>query len=111
MFTARGADLLGKGGTGGSDSHSVEGIGSSVTVFDNPIKDREDLLSNLMGGPFYVGQGLNKNALKRFPWPYKEEVRNALGYKFWLASSISTFQNNWNNDLHIGVFQYFKALK
>ena len=67
LFTSRVADFLGKGGTGGSDSHSIEGIGSSVTVFDNPIKDRDDLVSNLIEGSFYVGQGLNKNALKRFP--------------------------------------------
>ena len=67
LFTSRVADFLGKGGTGGSDSHSREGIGSSVTVFDNPIKDRDDLVSNLIEGPFYVGQGLNKNTLKRFP--------------------------------------------
>ncbi len=68
QFTGQIAYLLEKGGTGGSDSHSVEGIGTSVTVFENEIKDREDLINELMGGSFYPGQGLNKNDLKRFCW-------------------------------------------
>ena len=67
-FTGQIADFLGKGGTGGSDSHSVEGIGTSVTVFEDKIKDRDDLIKKLEGGSFYPAQGLNKNDLKRFRW-------------------------------------------
>ena len=68
IFAGQIADFLEKGGTGGSDAHSIEGIGNSVTVFQDDVADTDDLIEKLRLGFFYPAQGLNQKALKRFRW-------------------------------------------
>ena len=63
-FTSDIAKYLGINGTGGSDSHSVQGIGKSLTVFENQITDQESLISELKAGNFYPAEGLNVGDLK-----------------------------------------------
>lgn len=46
-FALEVARSLGERGTGGSDAHSTEGIGSCITVFDGPIRSEADLLEAL----------------------------------------------------------------
>ena len=41
------ARSLGERGTGGSDAHSTEGIGSCITIFDGDIRSEADLLEAL----------------------------------------------------------------
>ena len=43
-FALEVASELGFRGTGGSDAHSVHGLGKAVTVFDNGIDSEEDLI-------------------------------------------------------------------
>ena len=63
-FTSDIANYLGINGTGGSDSHSVQGIGKSLTVFENQITDLASLISELKAGKFYPAEGLNIGDLK-----------------------------------------------
>ena len=63
-FTSDIANYLGINGTGGSDSHSVQGIGKSLTVFENQITDQASLISELKAGKFYPAAGLNIGDLK-----------------------------------------------
>ncbi len=63
-FTGEIANHLGINGTGGSDSHSVQGIGKSLTVFENQITDQAALISELKAGKFYPAEGLNIGDLK-----------------------------------------------
>ncbi len=39
-------------GTGGSDAHSSVGVGSCATIFENPIRNEEDLVRELKAGRF-----------------------------------------------------------
>lgn len=57
-FTVEVAARLGLKGTGGSDAHSVHGIGCFVTVFEKEIKDEADLIAELLAGRFHAGGGL-----------------------------------------------------
>ena len=57
---------LNKNGTGGSDAHSIQGIGKSVTVFDSKINDTTSLVKNLKLGNFYPAEGLNIGRLTPF---------------------------------------------
>ena len=52
------AQRLGERGTGGSDAHSVEGIGSCVTVFDGDIRSEADMLEALRAGAYHPLDGL-----------------------------------------------------
>ena len=63
-FTSDIANYLGINGTGGSDSHSVQGIGKSLTVFENQITDQASLIAELKAGKFYPAEGLNIGNLK-----------------------------------------------
>mgnify|MGYP001284121746 CR=1 FL=1 len=65
-FTLEIADQLSIPGTGGSDSHSVQGIGKSLTIFDDEVKDQSSLIKALKSGKFYPAEGLNTGTLKRF---------------------------------------------
>ena len=60
------ADTLNKKGTGGSDSHSIQGIGKSITVFESDIYDSESLLKNLKSGKFHAAEGLNIGKMTPF---------------------------------------------
>lgn len=44
--------------TGGSDAHSSRGIGSFVTIFEQEIRNRTDLIAALKGGRFRPGRRL-----------------------------------------------------
>ena len=65
-FTLEIATVLGKLGTGGSDSHSVQGIGKSLTVFEDEISDERDLIESMTAGRFITAEGLNVGLLKQF---------------------------------------------
>ena len=66
QFTKEMGDLLGMKGTGGSDSHSKQGLGKSLTVFEKPITDRESLIHQLKEGAFFPAEGLNVGKLQNF---------------------------------------------
>ena len=53
-------------GTGGSDSHSKQGLAKSLTVFENQITNKDKLVEQLKIGNFYAAEGLNVGKLKRF---------------------------------------------
>lgn len=65
-FALEVAHTLNKKGTGGSDSHSINGIGKSITVFESNICDSESLLENLKSGSFHAAEGLNIGKLTPF---------------------------------------------
>ncbi|MDC0035168.1 PHP domain-containing protein [Chloroflexi bacterium] len=65
-FTLEIANYLGKPATGGSDSHSDQGIGKSYTVFENEILDRETLIAEIKANRFYPAEGLNTGNIKDF---------------------------------------------
>ncbi|MBR48621.1 MAG: hypothetical protein CL734_00125 [Chloroflexi bacterium] len=65
-FTLEIAKILNKPGTGGSDAHSIQGIGKSCTVFENPVHSKSDLIKELKNGNFYPAEGLNKLDLHEF---------------------------------------------
>ena len=51
------AEKLGLPGTGGSDAHRVDELATWVTVFENEIKDEDELLQELHAGRFRAVQG------------------------------------------------------
>ena len=51
------AETLGLPGTGGSDAHRVDEIATWITVFDNDIKDENELVHELQAGRFRAVQG------------------------------------------------------
>jgi len=56
-FAGEVAKYLGENGTGGSDAHSIHGIGSCVTVFDGDIRSKADLLEALRSGNYHSRLG------------------------------------------------------
>jgi len=52
--------------TGGSDAHSSRGIGSFVTVFEQEIRSRGDLISELKAGRFRPARRLRDGAVVPF---------------------------------------------
>jgi hypothetical protein len=52
--------------SGGSDSHSIQGIGRSFTIFENNIPDRETLIAEIRAERFYPAEGLNIGKVQRF---------------------------------------------
>ncbi len=65
LAAQKAAAILGKKGTGGSDAHSTLSVGSCVTVFDYPVLNEAQLVSQLRKGSFYAKK--------------KEETQNVLG--------------------------------
>jgi len=57
---------LGKRGIGGSDAHSVAGLGCYTTVFQGRPASVAELIEELKGGRFYPAQGLLQGRLDRF---------------------------------------------
>ena len=53
------AEVLGFQGTGGSDAHSVNGLGKGVTVFPGDIRNQADLLESLRAGEFFPVEGFH----------------------------------------------------
>lgn len=66
QFTKEMSTLIGLRGTGGSDSHSKQGLGKSLTVFETPITDKASLIQQLKKGAFYPAEGLNIGNLRKF---------------------------------------------
>ncbi len=52
-------ELFGRAGTGGSDAHSVNGMGKGVTVFPGDIRSHQDLLEALRAGDFFPVEGFH----------------------------------------------------
>jgi predicted metal-dependent phosphoesterase TrpH len=53
------AQALGRWGTGGSDAHSVDGLGKGATVFPGDIRTQQDLLEALRAGDFFPVEGFH----------------------------------------------------
>ena len=62
-FALEVARSLGEPGTGGSDAHSTEGIGSCITVFDGDIRSEADLLEALRAGAYRPVDGFPQREL------------------------------------------------
>ena len=65
-FAWKVARHLGKPMVGGSDAHSVNGIGKCVTVFPEPVSSPEEFLQALHAGHFYPATGLLIGNLQPF---------------------------------------------
>jgi hypothetical protein len=70
QFALRVARLVGKRGIGASDCHSTQGVGYFVTVFEEELRDQEQMLALLRARRFYPAQGLPAGDLR----PYEEEL-------------------------------------
>ena len=55
-FALEAARHLGLGGTGGSDAHSLHGLGSCVTVFDGDVTSDSDLIEAIRSKAFSADQ-------------------------------------------------------
>lgn len=77
VFALRVAQLLGKPGTGGSDAHSTQGIGSYCVVFEKDLTSQEEMLAELHAGRFYAAHGLLTGDLQRFTETSLGEVAEA----------------------------------
>lgn len=73
VLAYRVAQAIGRPGTGGSDAHSMHGIGCFTTCFPADLKDDKDLLEALKAGEFYPAQGLLSGQLARYE-PELEEA-------------------------------------
>lgn len=60
------ARVLGWVGTGGSDAHSDQGLGTCVTVFDGDVRSEADLIEALHAKAFKPAQGLHVGQLQPF---------------------------------------------
>ena len=65
-FTLEIANYLNIPATGGSDSHSIQGIGRSFTIFENDIPDRETLIAEIKAKRIYPAEGLNIGKVQKF---------------------------------------------
>src|SRR5437870_5281480 len=61
--------VLGKRGIGASDCHSTQGVGYYVTVFEDELRDQENMLEQLRARRFHAAEGLPAGELR----PYLEE--------------------------------------
>lgn len=66
LFALKVAQALDKPGTGGSDAHSTQGIGTYCAVLDSDVGTQEQLLEELHAGRFHAGHGLLDGELQRF---------------------------------------------
>ena len=60
------ATLLKMPVTGGSDAHSVHGIGKFVTAFRDEINNEQEFLAALHAGAFYPATGLRSGRLRPY---------------------------------------------
>lgn len=58
-FAQEVAHVLGRQGTGGSDAHSVNGLGKGSTLFKGDIRNERDLLDALRAGDFVPQEGFH----------------------------------------------------
>ena len=66
VFALKVAQAIGKPGTGGSDAHSTQGIGTYCVVLDKDVDTQEELLEELHARRFRAGHGLLDGNLQRF---------------------------------------------
>ena len=66
VYALKVAQAAGKPGTGGSDAHSTQGIGTYCVVFEKDLASQEELLAELHAGRFHPGHGLLDDNLQRF---------------------------------------------
>lgn len=67
LFAWEVAQHLGKRVIGGSDAHSINGLGTCSTVFPDQIHTPEEFLQALRAGDFYAAIDLHVGNLQRFP--------------------------------------------
>jgi hypothetical protein len=65
-FAMHVAELLGIPVTGGSDAHSVHGLGRFVTVFRDEVNNEQEFLTALHSGKFYPAVGLRSGQLRPY---------------------------------------------
>lgn len=58
-FAQEVAHVLGRRGTGGSDAHSVNGLGKGSTLFKGDIRNERDLLDALRAGDYVPQEGFH----------------------------------------------------
>ncbi len=66
LFALEVARILGKPGIGGSDCHSTNGLGIYVTVFEEELRSRGQMLGLLRAGRYWPGEGLPVGELRPF---------------------------------------------
>ncbi len=59
LFAQGVAGVLNRSGTGGSDAHSVQGLGRGTTVFNGDVRNERDLLEALRSGDFHPLEGFH----------------------------------------------------
>jgi hypothetical protein len=65
-FAMRVASLIGLPVTGGSDAHSVHGLGKFVTAFRDEINSESEFLAGLRSGKFFPAMGLRSGQLRPY---------------------------------------------
>jgi PHP family Zn ribbon phosphoesterase len=65
-FAMKVASLLKMPVTGGSDAHSLHGLGRFVTAFRDEINSEAEFLKALHSGKFYPAIGLREGRLRPF---------------------------------------------
>ncbi|PKB81645.1 MAG: hypothetical protein BZY88_06085 [SAR202 cluster bacterium Io17-Chloro-G9] len=65
-FAMRVASLVGLPVTGGSDAHSVHGLGKFVTAFRDEINSESEFLAGLHSGTFFPAMGLRFGQLRPY---------------------------------------------
>jgi predicted metal-dependent phosphoesterase TrpH len=66
QFALKVAKVLGKRGIGASDCHSTQGVGYYVTVFEEELRDEEQVLGQLQAGRFHAAEGLPIGELRAY---------------------------------------------
>ena len=66
LFALRVAQALGKPGTGGSDAHSTQGIGTYCIQLERDVTGQDEFLAELHAGRFAAMHGLLDGRLTRF---------------------------------------------
>jgi len=69
QFALKVTKALGKRGIGASDCHSTQGVGYYVTVFEEELRDQENMLEQLRARRFHAAEGLPAGTLR----PYAEQ--------------------------------------
>ena len=65
-YAQRVSERLNLKGTGGSDAHSVHGLGRCFTVFEDDIRSEEEFVKALRRGRYYAAYGLRVGSVQPF---------------------------------------------
>jgi hypothetical protein len=66
LFALMVARALGKRGIGASDAHSTHGLGCFTTIFQRPLADERDLITELRACRYYPAEGLLRGSTAAF---------------------------------------------